>query len=163
VVVRHQSIEVLTPGGTSLFSVPLAYVGGGGNATIFDLDGDGKAEIIYHSSLGAFDTPSQRGALVIVDGQTRAQYSIFAPRNGSDDQRGPIVADVNGDGTAEIVVRGYNENNLFRVFTANTGRGRRRARSGTSTATTSPTSAVPASSRRARPSTGSPPASTRFA
>lgn len=121
VVVRHQSIEVLTGAGTSLFSVPLAHVTGGGNVTIFDLNADGRAEIIFHSMLGAFDTPSQRGALVVVDGQTRTVHSIFAPRNGSDDQRGPIVADVTGDGTAEIVVRGYNEHNLFRVYSANSG------------------------------------------
>ena len=121
VVVRWQSIEVLTGTGTPLFSVPMAALTSGGNVTLFDLDADGRAEIIFHSALGPFDTPSQKGAIVIVDGQTRTQHAIFAPRNGSDDQRGPIVADINGDGSAEIVVRGYTENNLFRVYTANSG------------------------------------------
>lgn len=121
VVVRWQSIEVLTGAGTPLFSVPMAALTYGGNVTLFDLNADGRAEIIFHSAIGPFDTASQKGAIIIVDGQSRTQHAIFAPRNGGDDQRGPIVADIDGDGSAEIVVRGYNENNLFRVYRANTG------------------------------------------
>lgn len=121
VVVRYQSIEVLTGAGAPLFSVPLAQVGDGGNVTLFDLDGDTRAEIVYHSGRGPFDSGIDRGALVIVDGQTRAQRTIYARRNGGDDQRGPIVADVNGDGSAEIVAKGYNDTVGFRVFGAQSG------------------------------------------
>lgn len=121
VVVRYQSLEVLTGAGVPLFSVPLAQVGDGGNVTLFDLDGDSRAEIIYHSSHGPFDSGIDRGAILIVDGQTRAQRLIYARRNGGDDQRGPIVADVNGDGSAEIVAKGYSDAVGFRVFGALTG------------------------------------------
>jgi hypothetical protein len=39
-----------------------------------------------------------------------------SPRNGGDLDKGPIVADVNGDGTAEIVTGGWNETVLLHVF-----------------------------------------------
>ena len=64
---------------------------------------------------------SVKGALYVIDGQSGAQHVIKAPRNGADDQRGPIVADVDGDGTAEIVTGGWNESALMRVFRAGTG------------------------------------------
>ena len=121
VVTRHQSIEVLGRDGAPVRSVPLAEVGFGGNVTVFDLNSDGAAEIIYHSARGPFDTATVRGALYVVDGLTATQHAIFAGRNGGDDQRGPIVADVDGNGSAEIVVGGWNESTLLRVFTSAVG------------------------------------------
>ncbi len=121
VVVRDQTIEILTRAGAPLRTVTLPAIGYGGNATLFDLNGDGRAEIIYNSAVGPFDAGFVNGALYVVDGQSGALHVIKAPRNGGDDQRGPIVADVDGDGTAEIVTGGWNESALMYVFRASAG------------------------------------------
>lgn len=121
VVVRDQTIEVLTRAGAPLRTISLPAIGYGGNVTLFDLNSDGRAEVIYNSAVGPFDTVSVKGALYVIDGQSGAMHVIKAPRNGGDDQRGPIVADVDGDGTAEIVTGGWNESVLIRVFRAATG------------------------------------------
>jgi hypothetical protein len=121
VVVRDVSIEVMRRDGTPHHSITLPEIGYGGNVTIFDLNSDGAAELIYQSARGPFDAASVRGALYIVDGQTGGMHVIRAPRSGSDDQRGPLVADVNGDGTAEIVTGGWGEDKLMHVFTAQSG------------------------------------------
>ncbi len=41
---------------------------------LFDLDGDTRAEIVYHSGRGPFDSGIDRGALVIVEVKARNTY-----------------------------------------------------------------------------------------
>ncbi len=109
-----------------VMSLPDTYRGNGGAATVFDLNGDGKPEVIYVGSQGPFDQPGTftRGALYIFDGSTGSLlHSLPSSRNGSEETHGAIVADVDGDGTAEIVTGGWSEQPaLLRVFGAATGR-----------------------------------------
>lgn len=121
VVARDTSIAILSRTGAAAGTIALPQTGFGGSVTIFDLDADGAAEIIYHSARGPFDTASAKGALYVFDGRTRTGHAIFASRNGNDQNRGPLVADVNGDGSAEIVTPGWGESTLLRVFRANAG------------------------------------------
>ena len=125
VVTSGTNIVVIPGDGSSTRTIPVPSPGGlpnGGNTTIFDLNGDGKPELIHHGATGPFDTASVKGALYIFDGQTGALlHSIKAPRDGGASEKGPIVADVNGDGTAEIVTGGWNENVLLHVFEAKNG------------------------------------------
>ena len=125
VVTSGTNIVVIPGDGSSTRTIPVPSPGGlpnGGNTTIFDLNGDGKPELIHHGATGPFDTASVKGALYIFDGQTGALlHSIKAPRDGGASEKGPIVANVNGDGTAEIVTGGWNENVLLHVFEAKNG------------------------------------------
>ena len=125
-IVNGNSIHVFGGNGALQRTIPLPYDNSGGNATIFDLNGDGKPEIVHHSFLGPFDAFPTRGALTILDGQTGALlHSIKASRNGiaPGSEVSPIVADVDGDGAAEIVIGQWNElgAELMRVFEAKTG------------------------------------------
>jgi hypothetical protein len=99
----------------------------GGTPTVFDLNGDGKPEIIHHSAHGPFDTTTgdpQSGALMIFDGSSGALlHAMDADRHSADELTGPIVADVDGDGSAAIVTRAWNEDFVtVRVFKAATGK-----------------------------------------
>lgn len=120
VVIGVNSMAVVKGDGT-LRTITLPYPAIGGNAAIFDLNGDGKPEIIYDSWSGPSGV--QVGDLIILDGQTGAfLYSIKSPRY-SDFTIGPVVADVDGDGTAEIITHVSNsgDGTLLHVFKAKTG------------------------------------------
>ena len=93
----------------------------GGIVTVFDLNGDGAPEVIYQAFNGSFDTATSNGSLFIFDGPTGAMlHEVHASRSSAMDA-GAIVADVDGDGSAEIVVGGWNNGVLLRVFKAATG------------------------------------------
>lgn len=98
-------------------------LGHGGNTTIFDLNGDGRPEILYLGARGPFDAGPTLGALYIFDGPDGTLlHSVQATRSqriGGD--TGPVVADVDGDGSAEIVTGGWDDAALLRVFKAETG------------------------------------------
>ena len=62
-------------------------------STLFDFDGNGTVEVVY----------SEEENLFIYDGPTGMELFRITSRSGTRTEY-PIVADVNGDGTAEIVV-----------------------------------------------------------
>ncbi len=106
--------------------LPAPHLGWGHNATVFDLNGDGRPEVIYNGAHSPLDTGSVRGALYIFDGPTgELLHTMAASRNSGGSGVGiahvPIVADVNGDGSAEIVTGGWNETTILRVFKAAVG------------------------------------------
>jgi len=80
-----------------------------GFATIFDLNADGTPEVVYHGYRG--DTmESLYGALFIINGADGTILHRMPARRGSSasgNSDGPVVADVDGDGAAEIVVGNY--------------------------------------------------------
>ena len=118
VVTSGTNIVVIAGDGSSTRSIPVPLSPGGlpgGNTTIFDLNGDGKPELIHNGLRSSFDTNigqgnQQTGAIYIFDGATGTLlHSIRAVRGGGIyPEQGPVVADVNGDGSAEIVTGGWN-------------------------------------------------------
>ncbi len=125
VVTSGVNIVVIAGNGSSTRSIPVPMSSGGpgGNTTIFDLNGDGKPELIHNGLRSSFDTNlgqgnQQTGAVYIFDGATGTLlHSIRAVRGGGIyPKQGPVVADVNGDGSAEIVTGGWNGSPLLHVF-----------------------------------------------
>ena len=125
VVTSGTNIVVIAGNGSSTRSIPVPMSSGGpgGNTTIFDLNGDGKPELIHNGLRSSFDTDvgqgnQQTGAVYIFDGATGTLlHSIRAVRDGGTySGLGPVVADVNGDGSAEIVTGGWNGSPLLHVF-----------------------------------------------
>ena len=131
VVTSGTNIVVIPGDGSSTRTIPVPSPGGlpnGGNTTIFDLNGDGKPELIHNGLRSVFDTNigqgnQQTGALYIFDGATGTLlHSIRAVRGGGIyPEQGPVVADVNGDGSAEIVTGGWNGMPLLHVFEGKNG------------------------------------------
>jgi len=120
VVMGDNSIAAVKPDGT-VRTIPLPYSTAqpvsGRTVTIFDLNGDGKPELLYNGVVGPDDN---NGTLFILDGQTGALlHSITSPRISTDGS--PIIADVDGDGTAEIITPNSGFNVALRVYTAKTG------------------------------------------
>ena len=68
-------------------------------STLFDFDGNGTVEVVY----------SEEENLFIYDGPTGAELFRTTSRSGTRTEY-PIVADVNGDGTAEIIVTAQEKN-----------------------------------------------------
>lgn len=131
VVTSGTNIFVISGDGSTTRSIPIpmaAIDGAGGNTTIFDLNGDGKPELIHNGLHSSFDTgigtgAVQTGAIYIFDGATGTLlHSIRAVRGGGTyDVQGPVVADVDGDGAAEIVTGGWNGSPLLHVFEGKNG------------------------------------------
>ena len=69
-----------------------------GGVAIGDLSGDGIPEIVFAS----YSTDADKSALYIVDAGGNLQHRIALPRRGA--MPVPTLADVNGDGTVEILV-----------------------------------------------------------
>jgi len=129
VVMTGTNIHVVARDGSSDRLIPIPFTAGNNSngPTIFDLNGDGKPELIVPAATSPFDTgvgtgAVQQGALSIFDGQTGTQlYSIRSP-NFSNRHEYPVVADVDGDGSAEIVTGGFNGSPLIHVFKAKNGK-----------------------------------------
>ncbi|MEL7162420.1 MAG: VCBS repeat-containing protein, partial [Bacteroidota bacterium] len=68
-------------------------------STLFDFDGDGRVEVVY----------SEEEDLFIYDGATGTELFRTTSRSGTRTEY-PLVADVNGDGTAEIIVTAQERN-----------------------------------------------------
>jgi hypothetical protein len=124
VLAKNTNIVILNQDGTLQRSIDLPFAGNSGGVTVFDLNGDGKPEIIYHGANGPYDVGNYRGVLYIFDGPTGALlHSIQAGRSGADEFKFPVVADLDGDGAAEIVVYDWDNptGNLINVFEAKNG------------------------------------------
>jgi len=78
--------------GSRLWARSLSPSGRSGGATMFDFDLDGAWEIVHADGT----------ALRVLDGATGATRFTFA-RSGSSSYTHPLVADVDGDGQAEII------------------------------------------------------------
>ena len=95
--------------------------GHGGSITTFDLNGDGRPEVLYHALRGSFDLLTSHGSVFIFDGPSGALlHEVHASRSTNTDS-GPTVVDVDGDGSAEIVTGGWSDGILLSVFEAATG------------------------------------------
>ncbi len=96
--------------------------GNGGTPTIFDLNSDGRPEVIYQTYRGPFDVGFAQGALHIFDGPTGTLLHSIKASRATAPETGPLVADVTGDGTAEIITGGWGDlAGVMRVFEAKTG------------------------------------------
>ncbi|APR83909.1 Hypothetical protein A7982_09258 [Minicystis rosea] len=69
-----------------------------GGVVVGDLSGDGIPEIVFNT----YSPDDGKGALFILDGGGNVQHQIPLPRRGA--MPVPTLADVDGDGTVEIVV-----------------------------------------------------------
>jgi len=68
-------------------------------STLFDFEGDGSNEVVY----------SEEGHLFVYDGATGTELAMIPSLAGTRTEY-PLVADVNGDGAAEIIVTDQNGN-----------------------------------------------------
>lgn len=84
-----------------LYSIPTSDNSGLTGMTAFDLNNDGIIEIIYRDQT----------SLYIIDGPTGDILTSY-PINSGTGQEYPLVADVDNDGSAEIVVNGFDSNPL---------------------------------------------------
>ena len=125
ILMARDGVEVWSRAGVLLrtMSLPNGYLGYGGTPTIFDLNGDGRPEVIYNGAIGPHDVGFARGAVYIFDGPTGTWlHSVYATRNAGNNEQGPLVADVNGDGSAEIVTGSWNDTQAtLRVYKAASG------------------------------------------
>ncbi len=69
-----------------------------GGVVVGDLSGDGIPEIVF----ATYSTDADKGALFVLDAGGNALHQIALPRRGA--MPVPTLADVDGDGTVEIVV-----------------------------------------------------------
>jgi hypothetical protein len=124
ILMGRDNVEVWSPSGTfqRSMSLPSGMLGYGGIPTIFDLNGDGRPEVLYNGARSSFDTGPTFGALYIFDGPSGTLlHSVKSTRNGGYSDVMPLVADVTGDGSAEIVTGGWNEQAMLHVFKAAAG------------------------------------------
>lgn len=116
----HNTIAVVRVDGTPSRTISLLYRPLGGNVAIFDLNGDGKPELIYNS----VDGPSGTGIgdLIITDSSGAFLFSAPSARISVGFGEGPVIADVAGDGTASIVTGGSGPDGvLLHVYKAKNG------------------------------------------
>jgi hypothetical protein len=66
------------------------------SSTVFDLEGDGTAEIVYADEANMY--------VYRYDGTARLAVVLSVPNSSATGLEGPVVADVNADGRAEFVV-----------------------------------------------------------
>jgi hypothetical protein len=85
-----------TPALELLYSLPVADGSGRTGATLFDFNQDGRQEIVYRDEL----------SLRVMEGATGAVLAAFPLQHRTDHER-PIIADVDGDGQAEILIDGH--------------------------------------------------------
>jgi hypothetical protein len=69
-----------------------------GGVVVGDLSGDGKPEVVFNT----YTIDDGKGALVILDAGGNLQHKLDLPRRGA--MPVPTLADVDGDGTVDIVV-----------------------------------------------------------
>ena len=69
-----------------------------GGVVVGDLSGDGIPEIVFNT----YSTGEGKGALFILDAGGKKLHEIPLPRRGA--MPVPTLADVNGDGSVEIIV-----------------------------------------------------------
>lgn len=93
--------------GTVVWSIPTEETSSGATASsVFDFDGDGAAEVVYGDEL----------ALWVLDGKT-GQVLLEDPNHTSGTvHEYPIIADVDGDGQAEILVTNSDANSGLYVI-----------------------------------------------
>lgn len=81
-----------------------------GGVLLADLSGDGVVEVIFST----YSTAQNASALYIVDATGKQQHKLTLPKRGS--MAVPTVADLDGDGTLEIVVPLKDEGDLAQVY-----------------------------------------------
>lgn len=89
-----------------LYIIPTSDRSGWTGVTMFDFNQDGNNELVYRDETD----------LRIIDGRTGVNISTF-PINSGTGKEYPVIADVDNDGQAEILVTGYiNDPDSARVF-----------------------------------------------
>lgn len=81
-----------------------------GGVLLADLSGDGVVEVIFST----YSTAQNASALYILDATGKQQHKLMLPKRGS--MAVPTVADLDGDGTLEIVVPLKDEGDLAQVY-----------------------------------------------
>ncbi len=95
-----------TPNLKLLYSLPTTDDSGETGITMFDFNQDGKNELIYRDETD----------LQIIEGNTGKILSSY-PINSATFLESPIIADIDNDGQAEIVVNGYlDDKNKLQLF-----------------------------------------------
>ncbi len=78
------------------------------SSTVFDMEGDGTAEIVYQDENNLY--------VYRTDGSSRLAVVMQVPNSSATGLEGPVVADVNGDGRAEFVVVSNGATGGVRVY-----------------------------------------------
>ncbi|HMV67060.1 MAG TPA: VCBS repeat-containing protein, partial [Myxococcota bacterium] len=94
IVAGGNQLIALNHDGTELWSVPVQDESGATGASIFDFEGDGIPEVVYIDEI----------QMIAVDGRTGATKFYSDEHKSATMMDYPIVADVDGDDHAEIVV-----------------------------------------------------------
>lgn len=94
VVAGGNQIVALHRDGTRMWSAPITDLSGASGASLFDFDGDGFPEVVYIDEI----------EMIAFDGRTGEQ-KFWTDEHSSDTMMDyPVIADVDADGRAEIVV-----------------------------------------------------------
>jgi gliding motility-associated-like protein len=93
-----------TPQLQLLYSLPTTDDSGFTGITMFDFNQDGKQELVYRDETD----------LRILEGETGATLASYPLKSGTGTEY-PVVADVDNDGQAEILVNGYEDENNIEV------------------------------------------------
>lgn len=92
--------------GDVLWDVQVEDMSGASGASIFDFEGDGYVEVVYMDEI----------QVIAVDGETGA-IKFWSDQHGSDTMMDyPVIADVDADGHAEVIVAHANWGNAFSVY-----------------------------------------------
>jgi hypothetical protein len=106
------SVGVLLGSGNGIFQKAVAYDAGGGGPTgiaVGDLNGDGKPDLVV-ATQGCMNMTNHCLGVLIGNGDGTFKPVVVYPRGGQDWAIGPglstpvMIADVNGDGKADLVV-----------------------------------------------------------
>ncbi len=112
IVAGGNEIVAFKHDGTKLWSMPVTDASGATGASIFDFDGDGWDEVIYDDEINVYAFDGR-------DGTVKFQ----SDRHNSDTMMDyPVIADVDGDGSAEILVTHTTYGFGFTVYGAGDGR-----------------------------------------
>ncbi|MFT7520501.1 MAG: hypothetical protein ACI9MC_002650 [Kiritimatiellia bacterium] len=106
VVAGGSAIYALRADGSTLWSSPVTDESGASGASIFDFEGDGQLEVVYFDEV----------QMIAYDGATGAVKFLSTEHNSGTMMDYPVIADVDGDGQAEILVSHMGYSSALSVY-----------------------------------------------
>ncbi len=108
------TLEILLGNGDGTFQSPATYCSGGDWASsiaVADVNGDGKPDLVVANVNAAYGNSNGSVGVLLGNGDGTFQPAV-AYRSGGGQAWSVAVADVNGDGNADLVVANYDDNLL---------------------------------------------------